>query len=102
LKEKDLKDKDMKEKDLKESLHKRLRRIEGQVKGIDRMIEEGKNCQDILTQVSAARSALKMVGNIVLHHYAAECLCSTMSAKDKNTKVDELQKLIQTITRFAD
>jgi len=88
--------------DVKDNLDKRLKRIEGQVKGIRRMIDEGKNCQDILTQVAAAKSALKMVGNLVLNHYAGECLCSTVSAKDKKTKLEELQKLIQTITRFAD
>lgn len=87
--------------DVKDNLDKRLKRIEGQVKGIRRMIEEGKNCQDILTQVSAARSAMKMVGSLMLNHYAGECLCSTMSAKGKKVKLDELQKLIQTITRFA-
>lgn len=88
--------------DIKENLNKRLKRIEGQVKGIRRMIEDGKDCQDILTQVSAARSAMKMVGNLILNHYAGECLLSTVSAKDKKAKVDEIQKLIQTITRFAD
>ncbi len=88
--------------DIKENLDKRLKRIEGQVKGIRRMVEEGKQCQDILTQVAAARSALKMVGNLILHHYAGECLCASISAKDKKTKMEELHKLIQTITRFAD
>lgn len=88
--------------DIKENLDKRLKRVEGQVKGIRRMIEEGKNCQEILTQVAAARSALKMVGNLVLNHYASECLCNTVAARDKKTKLEELQKLIQTITRFAD
>ncbi len=88
--------------DIKDNLDKRLKRIEGQVKGIRRMIDEGKNCQEILTQVSAARSALKMVGNLVLNHYAAECLCNSISAEDNKTKLEELQKLIQTITRFAD
>lgn len=48
--------------DIKENLDKRLKRIEGQVKGIRRMVEEGKQCQDILTQVAAARSALKNGG----------------------------------------
>ncbi len=88
--------------DIKDNLDKRLKRIEGQVKGIRRMIDEGKDCQDILTQVSAARSAMKMVGNLVLNHYAGECIVSTMSAKDKKIKMEELQKLIQTIARFAD
>jgi DNA-binding FrmR family transcriptional regulator len=88
--------------DIKDNLDKRLKRIEGQVKGVRRMIDEGKTCQDVLTQVAAARSALKMVGNLVLNHHATECLCSNVSAKDKKTKAEELQKLIQTITRFAD
>lgn len=88
--------------DIQENLNKRLKRIEGQVKGIGRMVEEGKDCQDILTQVAAARSALKMVGNLVLNHYAVECLGKSVSAKDKKIKLDELEKLIQTITRFAD
>lgn len=87
---------------IRDNLDKRLKRVEGQVKGIRRMIEEGKDCQDVLTQVAAARSALKMVGNLMLNHHAAECLVKTTSAKDKKSKVEELQKLIQTITRFAD
>lgn len=88
--------------DIKDNLDKRLKRIEGQVKGIRRMIEEGKDCQDVLTQVAAARSAMKMVGNLMLNHHAAECLVKTVSAKDKKSKIEEMQKLIQTITRFAD
>ena len=87
---------------IKDNLDKRLKRVEGQVKGIRRMIDEGKDCQDVLTQVAAARSALKMVGNLMLNHHAVECLVKSASAKDKKSKVDELQKLIQTITRFAD
>ena len=84
-----------KEADIKDNLEKRLKRIEGQVKGIRRMIDEGKDCQDILTQVSAVRSAMKMVGNLVLNHYAGECLLSTVSKKDKTEKIEEIQKLIQ-------
>lgn len=87
---------------IKDNLDKRLKRIEGQVKGIRRMIEEGKDCQDVLTQVAAVRSALKMVGNLMLNHHATECIMKSVSAKDKRAKVDELHKLIQTITRFAD
>ena len=87
---------------VKDNLDKRLKRVEGQVKGIRRMIDEGKECQDVLTQVAAARSALKMVGNIMLNHYAAECLVKTSSARDKKTKVEELQNLIHIITRFVE
>ncbi|RJF69553.1 MULTISPECIES: metal-sensitive transcriptional regulator [Deinococcus] len=52
---------------------KRLRRIEGQVRGLQRMIEEGRECQDILTQLSGTRSALDAAGELLLEQYASGC-----------------------------
>ena len=52
----------------------RLRKIEGQIKGIQKMIEEQKSCGDILIQISAARSALNSVGGIVLENYMKNCI----------------------------
>jgi DNA-binding FrmR family transcriptional regulator len=52
----------------------RLRRIEGQIQGLQRMIEEGKDCAEVITQLSAARSALDQVGFIILSHRMEECL----------------------------
>jgi DNA-binding FrmR family transcriptional regulator len=52
----------------------RLRRIEGQVRGLQRMIEEGQDCEDVITQLSAARSALDRVGFMILSHRMEECL----------------------------
>lgn len=52
---------------------KRLRRIEGQVRGLQRMIEEGRDCQDILTQLSGTRSALDAAGELLLEQYASGC-----------------------------
>ena len=52
---------------------KRLRRIEGQVRGLQRMIEEGRDCHDILTQLSGVRSALDAAGDVVLEQYASGC-----------------------------
>lgn len=88
--------------DVKEQLEKRLKRVEGQVKGIRKMIQEDKNCQDVLTQVAAARAALKMVGNLVLNHYAVECMSKSMQTEDMETRLDELQKLVKILTRFAE
>ncbi len=51
----------------------RLRRIEGQVRGLQRMIEEGRDCHDILTQLSGVRSALDAAGEQILEQYAAGC-----------------------------
>ncbi|MCZ7662256.1 MAG: metal-sensitive transcriptional regulator [Thermoleophilia bacterium] len=52
----------------------RLRRIEGQVRGLQRMIEEGKECEAVLTQLSAVKSALDRVGIHLLSHRMKECL----------------------------
>ena len=52
---------------------KRLRRIEGQVRGLQRMIEEGRDCHDILTQFAAVRSALDTAGEGLLEQYALGC-----------------------------
>ena len=52
----------------------RLRRIEGQVRGLQRMIEERQDCASVITQLSAARGALDQVGFLMLSRYMAECL----------------------------
>jgi DNA-binding FrmR family transcriptional regulator len=52
----------------------RLRRIEGQVRGIQRMVEEGRDCREIVTQVAAIKSALASVNSQVLQCYASDCL----------------------------
>jgi DNA-binding FrmR family transcriptional regulator len=61
------------EKSEKEALWKSLRRIEGQVGGIRKMVEEGKECGLVLTQITAAMSALKSVGRALLADSATKC-----------------------------
>lgn len=51
----------------------RLKRIEGQVRGLQRMIEEGRDCHEVLTQFSGVRSALDSAGEVVLEQYASGC-----------------------------
>jgi DNA-binding FrmR family transcriptional regulator len=55
----------------------RLRRIEGQIRGLQRMVEEGVPCADVLTQVAAATAAMKKVGTVVVKTYMEECLDKT-------------------------
>lgn len=52
---------------------KRLRRIEGQVRGLQQMLEQGRECDDLLIQLSGVRSALDAAGELVLEQYAAHC-----------------------------
>ena len=57
-----------------ENLHRRLRKIIGQVQAIDRMIEEDVPCEDVITQVNAAKSALHKVGQIILEGHLQHCV----------------------------
>ena len=72
-----------------------LKRIEGQVRGIIKMIDEGKYCIDILNQIKAAKSALVRVESNVLKKHIESCVKDSLKNKGAaNEKVDELLKLI--------
>ncbi|MFL0267876.1 metal-sensitive transcriptional regulator [Candidatus Clostridium radicumherbarum] len=76
--------------DTKKDVQNRLRRIEGQVKGIEKMIESEANCKDILIQIAAIRSALNKVGGIVLENYAKDCIDNTEGNCFPKNKIDDL------------
>jgi len=81
---------------------KRLSRIEGQVRGIARMVEEDRYCIDIITQISAARAALKRVEEEVLGEHMAHCVehaIASGNAKDQREKIAELMELLRRATR---
>jgi len=71
----------------------RLRRVEGQVRGVQRMVEEGRDCRDIVTQVSAIKSALASVSSVVLQCYAHNCLDA--ADQPRNAKIAELIALFK-------
>jgi len=80
----------------------RLKRIEGQVKGIQRMIEEKKYCVDILLQISAVYGALRKVGQAILKNHIETCVTEAMvssNEQDKNRKIEELMEIFD---RFVD
>ena len=62
----------------KSAIRKRLRRIEGQVRGIDRMIEEERYCIDVLTQLQAVKAALVKVEDAILNDHAATCVLAAI------------------------
>ena len=75
----------------KDQVLKRLKRAEGQVRGIARMVEEDKYCIDVLTQVSAARAALDKVAIELLRDHARHCLTSKhLTPEGTRQKADEL------------
>jgi DNA-binding FrmR family transcriptional regulator len=74
-----------------EDLLRRLRKIEGQVRGIERMVEEGRRCEDVLTQVSAATNALRRVGVMVLGCALTDAIHGALrEGREPGPAIDEL------------
>jgi CsoR family transcriptional regulator, copper-sensing transcriptional repressor len=84
------------EKD-KEALLARLRRIEGQVRGVARMVDEDQYCIDVLTQINAIKVAIDRVGLLLLEDHIKHCVADA-SRNDHDDKVDEL---VKAVGRFA-
>jgi CsoR family transcriptional regulator, copper-sensing transcriptional repressor len=79
----------------------RLKRIEGQVRGLQRMVEEGVPCSEILTQVAAATAAIKKVGMVMVETYMDECL--NKSQGETRSKGAEVMKDFQkALSRYMD
>jgi len=74
---------------------RRLKRIEGQVRGIQRMVEENRYCVDILTQVAAVRAALDQVGMSVLEKHTHGCVQKAIKSGEGDESIDELMDVIK-------
>jgi DNA-binding FrmR family transcriptional regulator len=81
---------------LTKDIQNRLRRIEGQVKGIERMLDNEACCKDILVQVAAVRAAVNKVGTMIIQNYAGNCFLPNEN-EEQSKKVEEL---LSTITMF--
>lgn len=79
----------------KEDLLKRLRRIEGQVRGLQRMIEEDKYCVDILVQIAAVRSALSSVGMILVEDHTRGCVQRAIKEDNGDSAITELTEVLK-------
>ncbi|MCF6462730.1 metal-sensitive transcriptional regulator [Clostridium sp. Cult1] len=73
-----------------EAIIRRLRRIEGQVKGIQKMVEEGKYCGDILIQIAAVRAAMNSVGGLILENHMKDCLKNYLDGVAEDEVLDDL------------
>tara|TARA_B100001123_G_C15117287_1_gene949874 strand:- start:197 stop:463 length:267 start_codon:yes stop_codon:yes gene_type:complete len=82
----------MQEKNRK-SLTNRLNRIEGQVRGINKMVSEDKYCVDIITQISAIKSSLVSVEALILENHLEEHVVQQMKGKDSASAIKEMLKI---------
>jgi DNA-binding FrmR family transcriptional regulator len=84
--------------DVQTDIINRLKRIEGQVRGLQRLVEEGQDCSHVVHQLAAARKALDKVGFLVLTHRMQECLEHKMGDGYESEKaMDEAMKLFLTL-----
>ena len=84
-----------------DNLHRRLRKILGQVQAIDRMIEEDIPCEDVLAQINAAKSALHKVGQVVLEGHINHCVRDGIQHGDAEKTVEEFAKAIDHFSRLS-
>ena len=85
----------------KDALKKRLHRIEGQVRGIERMVDEDRYCIDILTQVGAVRTALESLGLEILEDHVTHCVHDALASGDPKTASKKSEELLAAVERFA-
>src|SRR6266849_7483131 len=83
----------------KPRVQSRLRRIEGQVRGIAKMVDEDRYCIDVLTQVSAVKAALESVALLLLADHTEHCVAEAILAGDGDAKVKELNSAVQRLVR---
>jgi CsoR family transcriptional regulator, copper-sensing transcriptional repressor len=85
----------------KAQLVKRLARIEGQVRGISRMIEDDRYCIDVLTQLSAVETAVEAVAMKVLEDHVEHCVAGALASGDKAQADEKSRELLEAVQRFA-
>lgn len=78
----------------------RLRRIEGQVQGIQRMVEDGKYCVDILHQIAAVEGALEQVQKLLLGRHIESCVADAMRSGNTRERSRKIEELIEVFSRF--
>jgi DNA-binding FrmR family transcriptional regulator len=85
----------------KEALVKRLHRIEGQVRGIERMVEDDRYCIDILTQVAAVNTALESLALKLLDDHVNHCVTGALASGDPKEAAAKSKELMEAVQRFA-
>ena len=85
----------------KDALIKRLHRIAGQVRGIERMVTEDRYCIEILTQIGAVSTALESLGFRILDQHAKHCVAGALASGDEAEAQGKADELLDAVHRFA-
>ncbi len=87
--------------DSKKKLLSRLRRVQGQITAISRMLEEDEECVDILLQISAAQGALGKTGQVLLGSHVATCVSEAFSSGSARQRQDAIDELMEVFARYG-
>ncbi|MBE6528046.1 MAG: metal-sensing transcriptional repressor [Thermoplasmata archaeon] len=83
-----------------ENLHKRLKKISGQVAAVDRMIDEDVPCEEIMVQINAIKSAIHKVGQIVLEGHIHHCVREGIEHGDADATIEEFTEVIRQFSKI--
>jgi DNA-binding FrmR family transcriptional regulator len=85
----------------KDALVKRLHRIEGQVRGIEKMVEDDRYCIDVLTQIAAVKTALESLAFKILDEHVRHCVAGALTSGDEADAQTKTEELLEAVQRFA-
>lgn len=85
--------------DTKSAVNRRLRRIEGQVRGITRMVDEDRYCIDVMTQIAAVQAALRRVEQEILRDHVSHCVEHAFASGDRADQRQKISELIEVLGR---
>ena len=83
-----------------DNLHNRLKRVDGQIKAIDRMIEQDVPCEDIIIQINAAKTALHKIGQVVLEGHLNHCVKDGIEHGDTEKTIADFAKAVEYFSRL--
>lgn len=83
-----------------DNLHKRLKRVDGQIKAIDHMIEQDVPCEDIIIQINAAKTALHKIGQVVLEGHLNHCVKDGIAHGDAEKTIADFAKALEYFSRL--
>ncbi len=86
---------------VKKKAKARLARIEGQVRGVQRMLEEDRYCVDILLQIAAVQAALGQVGKVVLGSHVETCVADALTHGGKRQRREKIDELLEIFSRYG-
>lgn len=85
----------------KQNVQTRLKRIEGQVAGIQRMVEDDRYCIDTLLQIAAVRAALSKVAQMLLESHVETCVTTAFRAGDDDERQRKIEEIMQVFSRYG-